>query len=194
MNTDKEKVSQVISPRKTRSQRSASSVTADNKEKKELVGKSSRAKRDLSLKVPQMDGASDKLPSKRSAESKKAKEASKSSQKKGNDSDSDFAPIPPKRVRSKPLSSSHFAQTERPKSKVLASLKRIDLKVLSDDDVHDEIGTQRLSKITLMDTWVEVYNEKDKKWIVIDPVKNKVDAVDHIRVRIFQIFLHCSLN
>lgn len=131
-----------------------------------------------------MDGASDKLPSKSATSSKKAKVASKKSHTQGSDSDdSDFAPSPPKRIRAK-ATSAHFVQPKKPKSKVLEAVKRIDLRVLStDDDGEDESKMLKTTKITALDTWIEAYDEKDKKWVVIDPVRNKVDAVDHIRVR-----------
>lgn len=167
------------SPRKTRSRAqrdgnvASTSTAANGTQNSTTVEKSVRPRSRLCLKLPQMDGASDKLPSKK----KKTTETAN----KTDNSDSDFAPSPPKRVRPK-MTSTHFAQT-KPKSKALETVKRIDLRVLStDDDDEDETRTVRATKITAMDTWVEAYNEKDKKWIVIDPVKNKVDAVDHIRV------------
>lgn len=193
---------QTFSPRKTRSrvQRDANPATTSGQVSGELHSKSDkkpgRTKSRMCLKVPQMDGASDKLPSKSGVNSKKAKEAARRSRKKDtdSDSDSDFAPSPPKRAGSKATSSTHFVQTKKPKPKALEAVKRIDLRVLSaDEDDSDGRKTSKTTKLTILDTWVEAYNEKDKKWIVIDPVKNKVDAVDHIRVRnSFNNSLNCS--
>lgn len=173
--------SQTVSPRKTRSRSnwhtSTASKSSSANEAPELKKKRSR----LCLKVPQMDGASEKLPSKESADSKKMRGRARTLCQKSSDSDSDFAPAPPKRVRSKAAKLSEPAK--KPKSKVLDAVKRTDLRVLStDDDDDDAKRMQKATKITAMDTWIEAYNEKDKKWTVIDPVKNKVDAIDHIRV------------
>lgn len=183
--------SQLFSPRKTRSglQRDANRATTSAQARKKNLSKPDekpvRAKSRMCLKVPQMDGASDKLTSKSAVKTKKPKEAAKKPRKRDtdSDSDSDFAPSPPKRAFSKANSSAHFEQTKKPKPKALGTVKRIDLRVLSTDiEDEDERKTPK-RKVTVLDTWVEVYNEKDKKWIVIDPVNNKVDAVDHIRVR-----------
>lgn len=183
--------SQLFSPRKTRSglQRDANQATTSAQARKKKLSKSDekpvRAKSRMCLKVPQMDGASDKVSSKSAVKSKKPKEAVKKPRKKDtdSDSDSDFAPSPPKRAFSKANSSAHFEQTKKPKPKAFGTVKRIDLRVLSTDIEDDDKTKTPKRKITVLDTWVEVYNEKDKKWVVIDPVNNKVDAVDHIRVR-----------
>lgn len=177
------------SPRKTRSRMrhesnaATTSAQVNGEHPKKSLEKSGRSKSRLCLKVPQLDGATDTPPSKR-ADSKKAKgPAKKPSKNNESDSDSDFAPSPPKRVRPK-STSAHFPQGAKPKLKALDKVKRVDLRVLStDDDDDSDMKMQKATKITAMDTWIEAYNEKDKKWIVIDPVKNKVDAVEHIRVR-----------
>lgn len=182
--------SQTFSPRKTRSRLRGQANTATTSvpvsEEHHSKSDKSRAKSRMCLKVPQMDGASDKLPSKNAVNSKKGKEAAKKPRKKDtdSDSDSDFAPSPPKRAFSKMISPKMGGQTKKPKHKALETVKHIDLRVLSTDEEDDGDGkASKPTKMTILDTWVEVYNEKDKKWIVIDPVKNKVDAVDHIRVR-----------
>lgn len=180
-----------LSPRKTRKQRQEE--TAANA----ALGNTGRTKSRLCLKLPklpQMDGATDKLP----ATSKKSKAAlMKKTPKKASESDSDFEPTPPKRPRPR-STSAHFSETNKPKPRALDKVKRIDLRVLSSDEEVDPMKVNS-SKITTMDTWIETYDEKNKRWIVIDPVRNKVDAVDHIRVRIcvnerkrrfYQCFLH----
>lgn len=176
--------SQTVSPRKTRSRShwnaSTASKSSPANEAPELEEKRGRTKSRLCLKVPQMDGASEKLPAKKSADSKKMSGRAKTPYRKSSDSDSDFAPVPPKRVRSKATKPSEPAT--KPESKVLDAVKRTDLRVLSTEDDDDAKRMRKATKITAMDTWIEAYNEKDKKWIVIDPVKNKVDAIDHIRV------------
>lgn len=183
--------SQTISPRKTRSglkrdaTEASTSGQANEKHHSKSGEKSARTKERLCTKVPQMDGASDKLTSKSATSSKKAKVTTMKSHTQSSDDsdDSDFAPSPPKRIRAK-ATSAHFVQPKKPKSKVLEAVKRVDLRVLStDDDDEDVSKTLKTTKITALDTWIEAYNEKDKKWIVIDPVRNKVDAVEHIRVR-----------
>lgn len=194
----------VPSPRKTRSRvrRDSNAATTSAQVNGDLpknsMEKSGRSKSRLCLKLPQLDGATDKPPS------KKAREPTKKPRKNSeSDSDSDFAPSPPKRVRPKSVST-HFPQGAKPKLKALENVKRADLRVLStDDDDDSDAKTQKTTKITAMDTWIEAYNEKDKKWTVIDPVKNKVDAVEHIRVRnskmepiyirIFYILFHVDI-
>lgn len=122
----------------------------------------SKSKAKLKLKLPQLDGADDV------AKSKKIKR--KPAKQEDSGSDSDFAPSPPKKVSKIP--------PKKPQPKVLGKLKKIDRRVLSTDEENDE----EVSNTDRMDFWIEAYAEKEKKWIVIDPVKNKVDAVDHIRV------------
>lgn len=150
----------MYSPRKTRSQR------------RRAIEK---------LKMPQFDGVDDSAEtkntrSKRSLRSKPVRE----------DSDSDFAPPPPK-VKApksrKSIKSPYFAENDKPKSKLLDKVKRVDLRVLSTDEEDADV-ISNTNKETTIDAWIEVFNEKDKKWIIIDPVKNKIDATDHVRVSV----------
>lgn len=144
------------SPRKTRSK------SARNGE----VPQTSKAK--TKLKLPQLDGADDIPQKKKTTARAKAKPQPKYDD--GSNSDSDFAPSPPKRVRAK-------ITPQKPVNKTLARAKQIDRRVFStDEEVEEDTSATR------MNFWVEAYAEKEKKWIVIDPVKKKVDCVDHVRV------------
>lgn len=116
------------------------------------------------LKLPQLDGADDVVAKGKSKRATKSKPKSEDS-----DEDSDFEPSPPKRVRPN--------NGKKPQLKSLAKVKNIDRRVLSTDEEREEdTNTDRL------DFWIEAYAEKEKKWIVIDPIKKKVDDVEHIRV------------
>lgn len=130
------------------------------------------AKSKINLKLPQLDGGHDVV----KKGTKRANIKSKKTDSEESNSDSDFAPSPPKRIRSKVQSNKSGNQR---KSNVANTSKNIDRRVFSsEEDVdQEEVNTDR------MDFWVEAYAEKEKKWIVIDPVKRKVDCVDYIRVR-----------
>lgn len=60
-------------------------------------------------------------------------------------------------------------------------------------NIHRVISSDKGSDADLntehMDFWVECYAEKEKKWIVIDPVEMKVNCEDHIRVG-FILYVH----
>lgn len=133
-------------------------------------------------KLPQMDGNDDliKTRPKRSSRLKADRE----------DSDSDFGPQPAK-IKApkpkKPVKSPHFDSNGKPKSKVLDKVKKIDLRVFSTDDEGDADVAANINKETTIDVWVEAFNEKEKKWVIIDPVKNKIDATDHVRVSSMQM-------
>lgn len=154
-----------VSPRKTRSR--AGKVADDSK------AINTRAQ----MKVPQFDGGHDL----KKNETRTAK--NKSSKKNDSNSDSDFAPSPPKRLRTKAQPVKPGNRTKKLDSKANTSAK-IDRRVFSSDEGSDaDLNTEH------MDFWVESYAEKEKKWIVIDPVKKKVDCADHIRVR-FILYEH----
>lgn len=145
------------SPRKTRSKSTRNAEASD-------VSKANKTK----LKMPQLDGADDVPLGKRAKTKAKAK--SRPKQSDDSNSDSDFAPTPPKRVRAK-------IATQKPVNKSLVRAKQIDRRVFStDEEIEDDSTANR------MNFWVEAYAEKEKKWVVIDPVKKKVDCVDHVRV------------
>lgn len=144
-----------FSPRKTRSVRNGE-VTDVSKAK-------------TKLKIPQLDGADDK-PTKKKP---KATVKPRPKQSDGSNSDSDFAPSPPKRVRAK-------ITPKKLVNKVLARAKQIDRRVFStDEEIEDDSNA-----VNRMNFWVEAYAEKEKKWVVIDPVKKKVDCADHVRVSV----------
>lgn len=156
----KEEISKnnTFSPRKTRSRASKIAVVA------------AQTKAKSKLKLPQLDGAhDDNLKDKKRA---KAKLSAKSRAKHDDSgSDSDFAPAPQKRIRAK-------ITPQKPIHKALTKTKQIDCRVFSTDDENDaDANTIK------MNFWVEAYAEKEKKWIVIDPVKRKADCIDHVRVR-----------
>lgn len=149
-----------FSPRKTRSK---ASKIAD-------VAAATKAK--TKLKLPQLDGAhDDEQPNKKRAKSKASSKSRAVINVADSDSeDSDFEPTPQKRVRSK-------ITPQKLVNKTLAKTKQHDRRVFSTDDENDvDANTVK------MNFWVEAYAEKEKKWIVIDPVKRKVDCVDHVRV------------
>lgn len=114
------------------------------------------------LKLPQLDGADDCIVAK--IYKRKAKTKTKQNE---SENDSDFAPSPPKRIRTK--------LTPQKPVKKTSTKKTSNVQQSTDDDTEAD-GTNR------MNFWVEAYAEKEKKWIVIDPVNKKVDCVDHIRV------------
>lgn len=129
----------------------------------------------LNLKLPQLDGAGD-IPKKgtkrtNAKDQKKVKDESDASS-----DDSDFEPSPPKRVRPK-LPTKQVKKRRQSATKANTS-KQLDRRVLSDEDDPE----QEVPNTERMDFWIEAYAEKEKKWIVIDPVKKKVDSIDHVRV------------
>lgn len=63
------------------------------------------------------------------------------------------------------------------KVKPTTSSSFIDRRVLSSDD-NTEQSPKKNSKG--IDIWVEVYSEKDKRWIAIDVLKGKVDCVEDV--------------
>lgn len=128
----------------------------------------------LNLKLPQLDGAGD-IP-KKGTKRTNAKNQKKVDESDESSNDTDFEPSPPKRIRSK-LPTKKV--DNRQKSNTTANTSRkLDRRVFSDEDdpEQDVPNTER------MDFWVEAYAEKEKKWIVIDPVKKKIDCIDHVRV------------
>lgn len=130
----------------------------------------------LRLKLPQMDGAHDlKKTGKRTKPAAKKFESSDEDSSSG----SDFVPDSPKRNRSKVNLDRSKSKSKTILSKSLANRRKsIDRRVFSsDDEAEVEENTNR------MDFWVEAYAEKEKKWVAIDPVKRKVNAVDFVRVR-----------
>lgn len=77
-----------------------------------------------------------------------------------------------------------FKQKSKPKSSKISKSSVIDRRVLSSDS-GDETGVSKSiespsKKSKGIDIWVEVYSEKDKRWIPIDVLKGKVDSVKDI--------------
>lgn len=159
-NSIKESVSteKAFSPRKTRSKAS------------KIVEAAAGVKAKSKLRLPQLDGAHDDEPTDKKRTTAKTKAKSRKKQDEESNSDSDFAPTPQKRIRAK-------ITPQKPVNKALARTKRLDCRVFSTDDENDpDANTVK------MNFWVEAYAEKEKKWIAIDPVKRKVDSVEHVRV------------
>uniref|UniRef100_A0A336MU00 CSON007305 protein n=1 Tax=Culicoides sonorensis TaxID=179676 RepID=A0A336MU00_CULSO len=67
---------------------------------------------------------------------------------------------------------------KKPAHKRHEQLKKIDRRVLSTDD--ETGGISKVDKKNRINLWVEVYAEKEKRWITIDLFKGKVDCVDDI--------------
>jgi xeroderma pigmentosum group C-complementing protein len=62
-----------------------------------------------------------------------------------------------------------------------SSTTTIDRRVLSSDSDVEAAAQPSLSKNSKrIDIWVEVYSEKDERWVTIDVFKNKVDCVSEI--------------
>lgn len=129
----------------------------------------------LNLKLPQLDGAGD-IP-KKGTKRTNVKNQKPVDESDESSDDSDFEPSPPKRVRSK-LPTKKVVKRRKSVNNNPNTSRKLDRRVFSDEDdpEQDVPNTER------MDFWVEAYAEKEKKWIVIDPVKKKVDCIDHVRV------------
>lgn len=140
------------------------------------TGNGSKAK--AKLKLPQLDGAHD-TDDKKSKAKAKAKSRPKPKDEDFN-SDSDFEPAPQKRIRPK-------VTPPKPINKHVAKAKKMDNRVFSTDEENNADIDMDANTIK-MNFWVEAYAEKEKKWITIDPVKKKVDSVDHVRVSQFNIY------
>uniref|UniRef100_A0A336KYQ5 CSON000703 protein n=1 Tax=Culicoides sonorensis TaxID=179676 RepID=A0A336KYQ5_CULSO len=67
---------------------------------------------------------------------------------------------------------------KKPIHKRHEQLKKIDRRVLSTDD--ETGGISKVDKKNRVNLWIEVYAEKEKRWITIDLFKGKVDCVDDI--------------
>lgn len=143
------------------------------KQKTDFSPLKTRAQRINTRKVPQLDGADDsKKPCRKKSKQKVAIA----------ESDDDFAPQTKKikAPKSSLTKSPHFTNTKASKKGNIP--KRLDHRVLSTDEDNSDDLSADVNRSTIMDAWIEAYNEDEKKWIVIDPVKNKVNALDQIRV------------
>lgn len=174
------------SPRKTRSRSRTAIIPNTNSNvtensKVETPKGTSRAR--LRLKLPQLDGANDV----KKGTNKRTKSNATTVKAEESNSDSDFAPSPPKRSRPKvDLNKSAAKSKAKASRRSKSTTKRntsIDRRILSsDDEEQDSIEDGISNNTNNMNFWVEAYAEKEKKWIPIDPVKKKVDAIDFIRV------------
>lgn len=171
------------SPRKTRSRSRTANINPNVTENSKVETPKGTSRARLRLKLPQLDGANDV----KKATNKRTKSNAITVKAEESNSDSDFAPSPPKRSRPKVDLNKSAA-----KSKAIASRRSrsttkrntsIDRRILSsDDEEQDSIEDSAANNTNNMNFWVEAYAEKEKKWIAIDPVKKKVDAIDFIRV------------
>lgn len=172
----------IFSPRKTRSRTASvsSPKTNANANKSSKIETSKANPRARSrLKLPQLDGAHDV----NKATNKKGKSNANTIKAEESNSDSDFEPSPPKRIRPKPnLNKSSIKSKAKNirSSKSSSKNTSIDRRIISSDD--DEQQDPIEENTNHMNFWVEAYAEKEKKWVSIDPVKKKVDAIDFIRV------------
>lgn len=130
----------------------------------------------IRLKLPQMDGSNDVIRRKPRATAVEQSDESSGESSSG----SDFQPASPKRYRSKVNLDRSKSKSRSMVNKSLTNKKKsVDRRIFSsDDEAAPANNTNR------MDFWIESYAEKEKKWIVIDPVKKQVDCVDFVRVNI----------
>lgn len=81
-------------------------------------------------------------------------------------------------------SSAKLFKTRPSTSAKSTSSKKIDRRVLSSDDDEEAKTADAFSSPTKtskgIDIWVEVYSEKDERWISIDVFRNKIDNVKEI--------------
>lgn len=136
--------------------------------------------------IPQLDGADDiatkkksvKQPPARAAKRPKAakKESSYDEDEEDEESSSsEFESSPVKRVkRPTPV------QNLKKKTSQKSSGKTIDRRVLSSDD--EDLEQSIKAKPNATNFWPEVFSEKEDKWVAVDLLKCKVDAVDSISV------------
>lgn len=108
--------------------------------------------------IPQMDGADDNT----RVNLKKLKPKSR----RPSNSDDDFVPSPPKKPRPSTAHTSSKGSRSKKERQVLSSSSEEDEKV----------------KKNKMDVWVEVFSEKEEKWVPINLFKTQVDNPDELRV------------
>lgn len=167
----------VFSPRKTRSRTVLQTQEASGQASIRTASSSSssRTKRNPPKSIiPQLDGATDV--NKKSSSSTSTRNATR---RRRHNSDSDFEPSEKKNKRT--------PEVQKPKNKAKSSLldriKRIDRRVLSTDDEGNEVLDNSV-RTEATNYWPELYCEKEQKWIAVDLLKAKVDAVQSIMVSI----------
>lgn len=133
--------------------------------------------------IPQLDGGGD---TKKRPTRNTKKTATPSSSLEEDDSDSDFEratrkkrPTPVQNLKKMPRN-----RLSTP-ARLAERLKPIDRRVLSDDE-NNENNPVKVSK-NATNFWPEVYCEKEQKWIAVDLLKAKVNAVENITVRYFDL-------
>lgn len=164
----------------------------------------SRAK--AQFKVPQMDGADDTNPKadkklnlrKLTGRTAKTKaNAAVSAQKPStsakdfddiSNSDSDFAPTPPKRIK-RPLIQSKSSSNKKATNKALNQSKPRNCGVMSDIDEDSPVPPPNG-----INYWVEVFCEEEEKWVAMNIFKLKVDNIDSVRVSILCSYYLIDFN
>lgn len=165
--------SNVLNAAQAKMRKVASTVTVFSPRKT----RSKTSKADVAKpKIPQLDGAHDAV---------KSKKKTTKSRGKDEDEDSEYD-SPPKHSRKQ-------VATQKVDPKASA---KIDRRVFSSDDEKAATATDADTNTDRMNFWIEAYAEKEKKWVSIDPVKKKVDCVEHIRVskRIFDELMYITYN
>lgn len=133
--------------------------------------------------IPQLDGAGD-IKKRSTRNTKKTIRPSTSLDE--DDSDSDFERTTRKRC---PTPVQNLMKRSRNRlstpARLAERLKPIDRRVLSDDE-DNENSAMKVNK-NATNFWPEVYCEKEQKWIAVDLLKAKVNAVENITVRYFDL-------
>lgn len=187
---------QVFSPRRLRSRSRSndepleeSAASTSKKPNLKTLQKSQDRKRPAAV-VEKIDNKKAKIiPSaagkKRPAEkeevqSKKAKTSDKETNKKiAEKSENDGEEFEPESDDSIKYFKDVKKNTTKKKSKPSTSAP-IDRRVLSSDSEHEAEPASPSKQSKGIDIWVEVYSEKDERWIAIDVMRGKVDCVKEI--------------
>lgn len=128
------------------------------------------------LNIPQMDGAHDDVKKRGSSAKRKIRESKR--RKCDENSDSDFEPNSTEKIN-RPI---NFNKIKKTSSNPLDRVKHIDRRVFSTDEEDNEISGVNVVNKSAMNFWPEVYCEKEQKWITVDLLKAKVNAVQSISV------------
>lgn len=185
----------VFSPRRLRSRSRSTEVGEtsrnDSSRKRESNAKESHAVETKKIKVSENVRASRKRPATRKSDSpiemKKLKKEDKEEDAFSDDSLKYFKNLSSsssKKVTKRP---SIKESTDEPKP----STSKIDRKILSSDEEEIETKTKKNESMSSpkrgkknadkgTDIWVEVYSEKEEKWISIDVFRAKIDCVKDI--------------
>uniref|UniRef100_A0A1A9WWI6 Rad4 beta-hairpin domain-containing protein n=1 Tax=Glossina brevipalpis TaxID=37001 RepID=A0A1A9WWI6_9MUSC len=153
----------------------------------------SRIKNDENNQIPQLDGTDDNNASE-STNVKTDKHMGKKrpnllnlrAHKKSKDSDEDFEPSPPKKIKTRKAhkklkdSDEDFEPSPTEKIKTAPKLAKKDRRVLStdEDDKLNKSAEKRKSSTT--DIWVEVWCDLEEQWMCVDIFKGKIHCVETI--------------